>query len=74
MSATASEVLAELQLRRTRTDAQVMDSAAAAIIRLQNDAQRKGKLLAEIFNHPDVQLPEELNRRVDRLLTFGAIE
>lgn len=69
-----NEVLAELKLRQTRTDIQVMDTAAATIIRLQAECQRKGKLLADIFNHPDVSLPDELNRRVDRLLTFGAQE
>lgn len=66
-----SALLDEMHQRRVRTDAHVMDSAAAAIIRLQDECKRKGQLLADIFNHPDVELPPELNRRVDRMLTFG---
>lgn len=65
-------LLKDLRLRRERSDARVMAECEVVITRLQADIRHRGRLLADIFNHPDLDLPPELERRLGRLLMFGA--
>lgn len=56
---------------KTHTPEMLLNAALEEIRNLRSQVRSRGKLLADIFNHPDVDLPMELHQRVDRVLMFG---